>query len=476
MDLEIGFPLLLFIVLTFVFLVLAVWNGRRAHDAERRLEELQKEHKQLVVEKERASTLADRVPELEQQVEELRKQREVAERQSTEVQTRLETERTSHAERVVELQKMGNEIEAKFASLASEVLGKNSEAFLSRVSERFDKHKVTADKDLQERQKTIETLINPIRDNLAKFEKQVGEIEKAREGAYGAINQQVKDITEGLTGLRSETGRLRHALQQPITRGRWGEYQLRNVLEMAGMTENVDFVQQKTIQSAEGRMRPDVIIRLPGGKSVVVDAKTPLEAYLAAAETSDENEREQKMAQHVQHVRTHIHKLGSQEYWKAVPDTLDFVVMFIPVEAASASAFQRDPELLNKAMRDRVFISSPTTFIALVKAIAHGWQQKKLTENAKDVANNARTLYERIKIFAKHTGELGKHLLQVVNKYNEMVGSLESRVLPAARNFKKLGVAPAGEKIPEIEPATVVPRDLQAAELLSPPVEKEPQD
>lgn len=477
MDLEIGFPLLLFVVLAFVVLVLAIWrNWRRACDAERRLEELQKEHKQLVVEKERASTLADRVPDLEQQVEELREQREVAKRQNTEVQTRLDTERTSHAERVGELQKMGAEIEAKFESLASKVLGQNRETFLSLVSERFAKHKETADNDLQERQRNIENLVKPIGDNLAKFEEQVGNIEKARVGAYSAIKQQVGSLTEDLTGLRTETGRLVQALRQPVTRGRWGEHQLRNVLEMAGMAEYCDFVQQPTIHGEDGNLRPDVIIRLPGGKSVIVDAKTPLEAYLAAAEASDENDRRQKMERHVQQVRNHIRNLKSREYWKEVPDTLDFVVMFIPVESAFASAVQRDPELLNRAMGDRVFISSPTTFIALVKAIAYGWQQEKLAENTKAVAENARALFDRIAKFGKLTIDLGSSIRQVVGRYNSMVGSLETRLLPAARKFEGLGVAPAGSSIPEVEPVTVEPRDPQAAEFISPAVEKEPKD
>lgn len=476
MDLEIGFPLLLFVVLTFVFLVFAIWNWRRACDAERRLEELQKEREQLVVEKERASTLTDRMPKLEQQVEELRKQREVAEGQRTEAQTMLEAERRNHTERVGELQKMGDEIEAKFASLASKVLGENSATFLSLVSERFDKHKVTADKDLQERQQNIERLVKPIGDSLDKFEKQVDDIEKKRVGAYSAIGQQVESLTKDLTGLRTETGRLVQALRQPVTRGQWGEHQLRKVLEIAGMTEYCDFDRQLTIHGEDGDRRPDVIIRLPGGKSVVVDAKTPLDAYLAAAEASDENDRRQKIERHVQQVRKHIRNLKSREYWKAVPDTLDFVVMFIPVESAFASAVQQDPELLNRAMGDRVFISSPTTFIALVKAIAYGWQQERLAENTKAVAENARTLFDRIAIFGKHTIDLGHSIRQVVGRYNSMVGSLESRVLPAARKFEGLGVAPAGEEIPEVEPVTVEPRDLQAAELLAPSVEKEPKD
>ena len=297
----------------------------------------------LAVEKAQTDATAARVPGLEKKIEELRERLDAANKQIAKVETILDNERTSHAERVEELENMGAEIERKFAVLASEALGKNSENFLQLVSERFDKHKLTADKDLDERRKAIETLVKPIGDSLAKFEHKVGEIEKAREGAYGAIAEQVKSLAEGQTGLRSETSRLVQALRQPKTRGRWGEYQLRNVLEMAGMTEHVDFVQEHTIQGDLGRQRPDAIVRLPGGKSVIVDAKTPLEGYLAAVDASDEAARERHMADHARHVRDHARALGSKEYWKALPETPDFVVMFLPGEAFYAAARRKRP-------------------------------------------------------------------------------------------------------------------------------------
>ena len=430
----------------------------------------------LAVEKAAVATSADRVPQLEQTIAELRDQLVAANTQAAETQASLETERKSHAARVEELEKMGAEIERKFAVLASEALGKNSESFLKLMSERFDKHKVTAEKDLEERQKAIETLVKPINESLAKFEHKVGEIEKAREGAYHAITQQVKSLAEGQTGLRSETNRLVQALRRPKTRGRWGEYQLRNVLEMAGMTEHVDFVEEQTIQGDGGRLRPDVIVRLPGGKSVVVDAKTPLEAYLTAIEAGDEDTRERHMADHARQVRDHVRTLGSRDYWKALPVTPDFVVMFVPGEAFFAAAIESDPNLFEQAVRQRVLISTPTTFIALVKAIAYGWQQEKLAENAQAVASHARDLFERIKVFGGHMGDLGRSLRQTVDRYNKGVGSLEGRVLPAARKFESLGVAPAGTSIPEMEPIELEARELQSAELISPPDKKDPDD
>ena len=469
-----------FVAAAITYLGFAIPLRTRAVDAERRVTELKVEtdnersaREALAVGKAKADASADRVPSLEQAIDELREQLDAANRQAAEAETRLETERKSHDARVEELEKMGTEIERKFALLASEALGKNSKSLLELMSERFDKHKISADKDLEERQKAIEVLVKPISEGLAKFEHKVGELEKAREGAYHAITQQVKILAEGQVGLRTETNKLVQALRRPKTRGRWGEYQLRNVLEMAGMTEHVDFVEEQTIQGDDGRLRPDVIVKLPGGKSVVVDAKTPLEAYLTAVEEADDEIRERYIADHARQVRDHVRILGSRDYWKALPVTPDFVVMFVPGEAFFAAAIESDPNLFEQAVRQRVLISTPTTFIALVKAIAYGWQQEKLTENAQAIAGIARDLFERIKVFGGHMDDLGRSLRQAVERYNKGVGSLEGRVLPAARKFESVGVVPAGSSIPAIEPVELEARDLQAAELVGRPAKDE---
>ena len=447
---------------------------RRTANAENRIVAIEKdiekartEREALALEKATADAAAGRVPDLEQTIDDLRGRLEETDRQLAESRAAAEAEQKSHAARVEELEKMGAEIERKFAVLASDVLGKNSESFLKLVTERFEKHKELAGKDLQERQKAIETLVKPIGESLASFENRVNEIEKAREGAYHAITEQVKNLAEGQTGLRSETGRLVQALRQPKTRGRWGEYQLRNVLEMAGMTEHVDFVEEKTFDGQDGRLRPDVIVRLPGGKSIIVDAKTPLEAYLAAAETDDEESRLRLMKDHAGHVRRHIKSLASKEYWKSLPVTPDFVVMFVPGEAFFAAAIESDPNLFEQAIRDRVLISTPTTFIALVKAIAYGWQQQNLAENTQVVASLARELYDRIKVFGKHMDELGQSLRQAVDRYNRGVGSLEGRILPTARKFETLGVASSDSSITVVDQIDLDARELQATELIS---------
>ncbi len=379
-------------------------------------------------------------------------------------ETSLKTERQNHEARVEELKGMAAEIERKFALLAAEALEKNSRNFLDRVTERFEKHKASSDEDLARRQQAIETLVKPIGESLDKFEQKVGEIEKAREGAYSAVTEQVKTLSEGQLRLKTETNRLVQALRQPQTRGRWGEYQLKNVLEMAGMSEHVDFVTQATV-GEERRLRPDAIIRLPGDKSIVVDAKTPLEGYLAAVEASDEEERAQHMANHVHHVRNHVRDLASKEYWQALSVTPDFVVMFIPGEPFYSAAVERDPELFEQAVSNRVLIATPMSFIALVKAIAYGWQQHKLAENTQAVFDLARELFERIKFFGGRMGNLGKALRQAVDRYNMSVGSLEGRVLPTARRFERLGAAPKGSMVDEITPIELEARALQAPEL-----------
>ena len=409
---------------------------------------------------------AGRVPLLEEENVGLRERLQAAEMKTAASEAAREAERKSHEVRVQELTRIGAELEQKFLGLASQALGKNSESFLKLVSERFEKHSESAKEDLEKRRTAIETLVKPLGESLTKFETKVDAIEKAREGAYRAITEQVKSLAEGQTGLRSETSRLVQALRRPEARGRWGEYQLQNVLEMAGMTAGVDFEMQATIAGEDGRLRPDVIIRLPGGKSIIVDAKTPLDAYLSAVEAEDEETRKQLIGDHARQVRAHVGALASKDYWKALPGTPDFVVMFVPGEAILAAAIESDPALFESAVNQRVLISTPTTLIALAKAIAYGWQQERLAENAQAVAAQGRELYERTKTFGGHIGGMGRALRQAVERYNQGVGSLESRMLVTARKFETLDVLPADSSIPPLEPVELEVRKLQSEELI----------
>ncbi len=387
----------------------------------------------------------------------LREEKERLALEGAELRTRLEAEERNHREKLEEL-------ETRFKTLANDILSSNSRTFLQLVSERFDAHRSEAEKTLEARKKEIENLLAPIRENLEKFERTVGDIEKAREGAYKALLEQVRMLADGQRHLRQETLRLVQALRQPKTRGRWGEMQLRRVFELAGMSEHVDFVTETTVAGEAGRLRPDAIVRLPGGKSVVVDAKTPLEAYLDAVETTDEAVRAERLRRHARQLREHVRELGGKDYWNALPEAPDFVVMFVPGEAFYAAALEAEPDLFEQALRQKVLITTPATLIALVKAIAYGWQQEKIAENAQKIAENARELYDRLKTFGEHMDGVGRSLGRAVEHYNRAVGSLESRVLPAARRFEGLEVTPRAAELPAVATVENRPRALQAPE------------
>ncbi|MCY4540794.1 MAG: DNA recombination protein RmuC [Rhodobacteraceae bacterium] len=406
---------------------------------------------------------AERVPELERKVGSLRVELENARIMIRELETRLETERESHKARIKELTNFGKELDHKFESLANRALGTNNKIFMEQAAAKFEILAKSSSNELGKRGKEIETVVQPLDKSLAKLESVVREIEREREGAYRVITQQLRDMAEGQTGLRTETARLVQALRQPKTRGRWGEIQLRNVFDLAGMTEHVDFEEQPTIDGQESRLRPDAIIRLSGGRSLIVDAKTPLNAYLEAIEATDQETREGLVLKHVQQVRSHIRGLGSKEYWKNLQETPDFVVMFIPGEVFFAAAIEREPDLFEEAVNHRVLICTPMTLIALVKAIAFGWQQEKLVENVRKIEKQGRDLYDRLKVFGQHMDDLGKSLGQAVNRYNKGVGSLESRLLPAARQFEQLGIGEVGST-PELNPVEHTTRTLQAKE------------
>jgi DNA recombination protein RmuC len=413
----------------------------------------------------RAETTAERVPGLEQRVDALTERLTEESRRAENLDGRLKAELQAHQARLDELRRMGEEIDRKFGALAQKALSGNSESFLSLVSERFEKHKQSATDDLSKRQVAIEALIKPVAQSLERFESRVGEIEKAREGAYRAVLTQVQSLAEGQTRLQSETNRLVTALRMPKTRGRWGEFQLRQVFEMAGMVEHVDFTSEHHIAGADGARRPDAVVRLPGGKAIVIDAKTPLDAYLNAIEAPDEASREQALRSHVRQVRAHVDGLAAKEYWNALPVTPDFVVMFVPGEAFYSAAIEFDPELFETAIAKKVLISTPTTLIALVKAIAYGWQQEKLARNAQEVGELARQLYDRIKVFGEHMDKLGGALRSSVERYNRAVGSLEGRILPTARRFEGLGVVGAGTTIDGLAGLEIEPRPLTAPEM-----------
>jgi len=406
----------------------------------------------------------DRLPHLEQELSDARSRIETVNSENSSLQARLETLTHSHEARLEEIRGMKKELEERFSSLASGALNSNSERFLELVSERFKQHKSTAEEDLTKRQTAINELVKPLNEKLGKFDQRINEIEKARNEAYGAIKTQVLALTESQKTLGQETRRLVQALRAPKTRGRWGEMQLRQVFEMAGMVEHVDFLSESSVDTDEGLRRPDAIVKIPGGKSIVVDAKTPLEGYLDALESATPEQQQEHLKRHANQVRQHVKLLASKAYQQAIPTTPDFVVMFIPGETFVAAAAENDPSLIEYAFEQKVLIASPTTLMALIKAIAYGWQQERMAENAAEVQKLAKELYDRLGIFADHLEKVGRSLGQSVDNYNRAVGSLEGRILPSARKFETMGVVSDHSTIDPPSGVDKEPRKLTASE------------
>lgn len=322
--------------------------------------------------------------------------------------------------------------------------------------------------DLDHRRKAVEQMVAPVAQSLEKVNAEIRELEKARSTAYGALTQQLHSLAQTQEKLHAETANLVTALRAPAVRGRWGEVQLRRVVEAAGMLPYCDFVEQVTA-GADGRvLRPDLVVRLPGAKQVIVDAKTPLAAYLEALEAESEETRGARLRDHARQLRDHVTKLASKAYWEQLEATPDFVVLFIPGDPFFAAALDQDPALQEDAWRQRVVLATPSTLIGLLFVVAYGWRQEKVAESARAVSELGKELYDRLRTLAGHFVKLGRSLDGAVGAYNEAVGSLERRVLSAARRFPELGV-PAGGEIEAPEPIERTARALQAQELTEAP-------
>jgi DNA recombination protein RmuC len=339
-------------------------------------------------------------------------------------------------------------------ALAADALARNNESFLTLASSQ-----------LETRAQAVDNLVKPIAESLKQVDAKLGQLELTRQGAYSALTQQVSQLVETQKELRSETGNLVTALRSPQVRGRWGEMQLRRVVEMAGMLAHCDFVEQATVGSVDGgRLRPDVVVSLPGGKRVVVDAKAPLQAYLDALEAKDEDTRRARLADHARQIRDHIAKLSAKSYWSQFDESPEFVVLFIPGETFFSAALEHDPSLIEEGVNQQVILATPTTLIALLRAVAYGWNQETVAESAREVSELGRQLYNRLATLTEHFSKVGRGLESAVRAYNDGVGSFERSVLPGARKLKDHGVSPSSElaELKEIELAT---RSINAPEL-----------
>ena len=362
-------------------------------------------------------------------------------------------------DRISAFEEARESLDTHFKGIASEIVSANSETFLQQAREQFTNQREIGNRDLDERRKAIDNLVKPVQHNLEKFEKRVNEIEEKRQDAYAGLRTEV-----GL--LRDVAGNLGEALRSSQMRGHWGELQLRNVLELAGMREHIDFVEQLTVTSADSRGRPDAVVRVPGGAQVVIDAKTPLDSYLEAHNTIDDDQRQRELLEsHAGALLGHARTLGGRSYDDAVAGSPDFVVMFVPADPILDAAMDVQPTLWEDAwQKHRVLIATPGLLLAFLKTVALAWQQQDLQENAQKIADLGKDLYDSLRTYAGHVDDMGRGLTRAVTAYNKSIASLEGRVLPRARRFEELGPA-AGKQVDALSPLAGDVRPVVAAEL-----------
>jgi len=385
-------------------------------------------------------------------------ERDLAAERATRVQ-----EQKAGEEKLALLKDAQDRLIKEMDALSRKALDSNSKSFIEMAKEQFDHLMTKAGAADKERRTEIEKLVEPLGKSLEEVQKHLKDVEKSRTEAYSSLTQQVKGLSEAQALLQKEASNLVSALRKPQVRGQWGEVQLRRVVELAGMEAFCDFEEQHSVTTVDGRLRPDLIIRVPGDRIIVVDAKVPLEAYLDAVNTDDDAVRKASMQRHVSQIRDHVKKLGAKAYYDQFDTTPDMVIMFLPGESFYYAALQEDPTLMEYGVGNNVVVSTPMTLIALLKAVAYGWRQEAMAENAREIAELGRDLYDRISVLADHFARVGSGLGTAVDNYNRAIGSFEGRVLVQARRFRDLGTG-TSKDIQELGPVEKTPRSIDVVE------------
>ncbi len=362
------------------------------------------------------------------------------------LQATLESERKHLEEKIAHARgKNQEQLNQLIGDLSSRALQHNSESFLKLARESLAKHHTQSEGELKQRQQAIDALLQPIRTTLEKSEKQLREIEKERKEQYGALTHHLESITLTQQQLQQETRNLVQALRRPEVRGQWGELTLKRLAELAGMVEHADFHEQQQTDGESGTLRPDMVIHLPDQRAIIVDAKTPLDAYINATEAESDELRDQELERHTRNVRKRVKELAAKSYWSQFEESPDFVVLFIPGDQFLSSALERDHTLLEDALKEKVILATPTSLVALLRAVAFGWKQQEVAKNAETIREVGVQLYDRLATFSNHLAKVGKNLEGGVDAFNRAVGSLERTVLPSARRFTEMGIHPKKE-------------------------------
>ncbi|HKJ07623.1 MAG TPA: DNA recombination protein RmuC [Gammaproteobacteria bacterium] len=382
----------------------------------------------------------------------------------------LDAERRARREQSAAHEQARSQLTDTFSALASDALKHNSSEFLKLAQENLKGFQQQAQNELAQREKAVETLVKPIREVMEKTEVQIRRMEKERQEAYGSLSKHLETMAEAHRLLQGETRNLVQALRRPEVRGQWGEMTLKRLAELAGMVEHCDFVEQPHVRTEDGAIRPDMVVSLPDGRDIVVDAKTPLDAYLSAVEAGDDETRAAALQRHARKVRERVRELAAKSYWQQFANAPDFVVLFIPGDQFLSAALDLDRSLLEDALASKVILATPTSFVALLRAVAYGWRQEQLAENAEKIRSVGEEMYGRLVTFAEHLTRLGKSLDSSVGHFNKAVGSFDTRILPGARKFSEMGIS-ANKEVPELDQVERAPRRVETTDTGPAPAE-----